>query len=139
MNVTHKIHCRIAFFVWAAVGLGLFAAGSFFFFRGAAENSLFFNITGGVLALVIGFVKGNFVLRKVACRNLDRINGLPTHSSIFATFSVKNWLLVLLMIVIGRTIRLFGTPDSMIGVIYLAVGLALGSGSRFYLTVAPQK
>jgi hypothetical protein len=42
-------------------------------------------------------------------------------------------MLILGMIIIGRTIRFFGAPHLVIGVIYIAVGMALLLGSRTYI------
>ncbi len=131
MNVSHKTHLKMAAGLWGMVGLGLLMAGFMFLFGGPAigmtEWICFF------IAMVIGLVKGKIVLPKVAKKNIARIDGLPEQSPWYMTFSAMSWTLVLGMIILGRTIRFLGAPHFVVGVIYVAVGMALLLGSRTYL------
>lgn len=130
MMVARSTHLKVASGIWGIVGFGLFTAGLFFSFGsviGIAEGVSF------VIALIIGFVKGKFVLPKVARKNIARIEALPEQSPVYMTYSAKSWMLVLGMILIGRTIRFLGAPHFVIGAIYVAVGIALLLGSRVYL------
>lgn len=144
MEVTRDTHLKLAFLLWALVGAGLLIAGGIFLFGGRTMSELdpargtpgIAEGIGLLIALIIGFAKGNFVLPKIAKKNIARIEQLPEKSPFYMTFSVKSWLLILVMILIGRTIRFFGAPALVIGVIYAAVGFALALGSRSYL-VAP--
>jgi len=88
---------------------------------------------GLAVALLLGVVKGGLVLPKIARKNIARIHLLPIQSPVYCTFSVKSWALVLLMILIGRGLRAVGLPLFFIGLIYVAVGLALLLGSRTYV------
>lgn len=144
MEVSRETHLKLAFFLWGLVGTGLLIAGGIFLFGGRTMSELdpsrgapgTAEGIGLVIALIIGFAKGNFVLPKIAKKNIDRIEQLPERSPFYMTFSVKSWMLILVMILIGRTIRFLGAPRLLIGVIYVAVGFALALGSRSYL-VAP--
>jgi hypothetical protein len=89
------------------------------------------------VALVIGFIKGRMVLPKVAKKNVARILALPEKSPLYMTFSAKSWMLVLLMIALGRIIRLAGASPLIVGTIYVAVGMALLFGSTSYLRACP--
>ncbi len=145
MEVSRETHFRLAFLMWALVGTGLLIAGGAFLFGNRTMSELDPNKgsigmaegIGFAIALALGFVKGNFVLPKIARKNMARIEQLPEESPIYMTFSLKSWLLILVMIVTGRTIRFFGAPPLVIGVIYVAVGFALALGSRAYLTGQP--
>lgn len=144
MEVSRDTHLKLAFLLWALVGTGLLITGGIFLFRGRTMSEI--DPAGGaigvaegiglVIALIIGFVKGNFVLPKIAKKNIVRIEQLPERSPIYATFSLKSWILILAMMLIGTVIRLLGAPHFVRGVIYVAVGFALALGSRSYL-VAP--
>ncbi len=144
MEVSRETHLRLAFVLWALVGTGLLVAGGVFLFGGRTMSELdpargapgMAEGIGLVIALAVGFAKGSFVLPKVARKNVARIEQLPEKSPIYMTFSLKSWLLILAMILIGRTIRFLGAPHLVIGTIYVAVGFALALGSRSYL-VAP--
>lgn len=143
MEVSRETHLKLAFFLWGLVGTGLLIAGGVFLFGGRTMSELdaryatggpgIAEVIGLIIALAIGFAKGNFVLPKVAKKNIARIEQLPEKSPFYMTFSLKSWLLILVMILIGRTIRFLGAPPLVIGVIYVAVGFALALGSRSYL------
>ncbi len=135
IQVSRQAHLKLAFLLWALVGAGLLTAGVRFIL--VAHVSMLVMGIGSATALALGFIKGYFVLPKIARKNVARIHQLPVESPLYATFSLKSWALVLLMILLGRTLRLMGTPPFFIGVLYVAVGFALLLGSRAYLATAP--
>lgn len=141
MQITRDTHLKVAFFMWALVGFGLLTAGSFFLF-GFRSLSLLDSakptpgLAEGIalgIALVLGFIKGNLVLRKLAKKYITRIKQLPETSPIYMTFSRKSWVMIVGMIAIGRIIRALGAPHLIIGAVYVAVGFALILGCRTYL------
>ncbi len=139
MNISRESHLKFAFVIWVLVGTGLLSAGSMFLFGGRMlpltdiSCSGIMEWSGLLIAFVLGFLKGKFVLTKIGRKNIARIEQLPDASPFYRTFSLRSWMLVLLMIVIGRTIRFLGAPYLVVGVIYIAVGFALLLGSRTYL------
>ena len=138
MMISRNTHLKVAAALWGFVGLGLLLAGSFFLFGNHAAGDGPFgvgmaSIVGFVVALVIGGIKGRLVLPRVGKKNVARILALPEKSPLHMTFSAKSWLLVLLMIAIGRLIRFAGAPPFIVGTIYTAVGVALLLGSTCYL------
>lgn len=148
MEVSRETHLRLAFLLWALVGIGLLIKGGTLFYSNRTMSELDPNkgafgmaeAIGLVIALGLGFVKGNFVLPKIARRNAARIDQLPEKSPIYMTFSLKSWMLIGGMMLLGMVIRVLGTPDLIRGVVLVAVGLALTLGSRAYLagqTVTP--
>lgn len=147
MEVSRETHLKLAFLLWGLVGAGLLIAGGIFLFGGRTMSELDARYgTGGpgmaegiglVIALAIGFGKGNFVLPKIARKNIARIEQLPPRSPFYMTFSLKSWFLILGMMLIGTIIRLLGAPHFVRGVIYVAVGFALLLGSRTYLSPQP--
>ncbi len=132
MNVSRSVHLKIAAGLWGVVGLGLLMAGLFFLFGGDTIDTP--SWIGFGIAMVIGFVKGKIVLPKVAKKNMARIESLPEQSPFYMTFNVKSWMLVLGMIILGRTIRFLDAPHFIVGAIYVAVGIALLLGSYVYLS-----
>ncbi|MEK7703027.1 MAG: hypothetical protein AAB317_03605 [Nitrospirota bacterium] len=141
MMVSRDTHLKVAAGLWGTVGFCLLMAGLIFLFGNRSVSTLpgstneigMAERIGFVIALIIGFVKGQIVLPKVAAKNITRIHALPESSPLFMTFSVKSWMLVLGMILLGRLIRALGAPHFIVGAIYLAVGIALLLGSRVYL------
>lgn len=145
MQVTRETHLKIAFFMWALVGLGLLIKGGTLFYAGRTLSEIdpyqgSFGMAEGIglaIALGLGFVKGNFVLPKIARKNIARIEELPAESPLYMTFSLKSWLLIAGMMLIGMIIRVLGVPNLFRGVILVAVGFALTLGSRAYLVGRP--
>ncbi len=141
MQVTRETHLRVAFFMWGLVGTGLLIAGSYFLFGarslsvldGAKPKPGLTEAIALILALGVGFIKGNLVLKKVARKYSARIEKLPETSPIYMTFSPKSWILVAGMMALGRITRSIGAPPLVVGVIYVAVGFALVLGSLTYL------
>lgn len=131
----------MAFFIWGLVGTGLLIAGGTFLFgdrslsvlNGETAVSWTSEIIGLSIALVIGFIKGRFVLTKVARKYIARILALPESSPFYMTFSIKSWVMVVGMILLGRIIRAMGAPSLVVGSIYVAVGIALIIGCRTYV------
>ena len=145
MQVTRKTHLKLAFFTWGLVGTGLLIAGGIFLFGDFVRSDYGIDnpgpgmpeLIGLVVAVILGLIKGNLVLRKIARKYSARIRALPEPSPVYMTFSPKSWIMVVGMIALGRIIRALGAPHLVIGVIYVAVGVALVLGSRTYLA-APQ-
>jgi len=133
--ITHKTHLKIAFSLWAIVGTGLLSAGGILLTMGQ-EGFNTGTWLGLAVALILGYFKGKFMLTKIGRKNINRIFNLPEASPLYSTFSPRSWILILLMIAIGRTIRFLGASPTIVGVIYVAVGLALLIGSRTYLSAA---
>ncbi len=116
-------HLMLAALIWFVVGFFLMVNG--FFLISLAERSwLIF------LGLTLGTAKGFFILDRVARKNIKRIHGFERKICIGSVYSYKTWLLVIMMIVVGRTLRLTVLPGEVVGVIYLAVGCGLMLSSR---------
>lgn len=141
MEITRNTHLKVAFFIWGLVGTGLLIAGGAFLFgnrslsvlNGEMAVSWQAEIIGVAIALVIGFIKGRFVLTKVARKYIARILTLPESSPFYMTFSPKSWFMVLGMMLLGRLIRALGAPHLLVGSIYVAVGFALVLGCLTYI------
>ncbi len=134
MLVSRSTHSKIAFFIWAVVGLSLSLAGACFLQTSLEEGSFSFLQWAGLWgAVALGLIKGLFVLPKVADRNTCRMRELPDQSPLYTTFSLRSWILVLVMILMGRLIRAMGASPFVMGAIYIAVGMALLLASRAYL------
>jgi hypothetical protein len=82
--------------------------------------------------VIVGVGKGNFFLKKSAQRTIHRILKRGDNRTIFGVFSIPSWLLVLVMITMGRFLRISGLPDDLLGALYASVGIALLMGSIEY-------
>jgi hypothetical protein len=116
-------HLMLGALIWSLVGFFLMTNG--YLLTSFAEQSwLIF------LGLGLGTAKGLFILDRVARKNIKRIHSFEPKACIGSVYSYKTWLLVIMMIVLGRTLRMTILPGEVVGVIYLAVGWGLMLSSR---------
>jgi hypothetical protein len=151
-NIFMKLQPRTLLFIagalWFAVGLWLLKLGINFLIdatnadpspaflawfkslSGEAEKGVLFLL---VLALIIGFFKGRFVLSKTVNKTSERL----THAnSITALFTPKYLILLGVMMGIGLSIRFLGVPLDIRGFVDVAVGSALVNGAMLYFRKA---
>jgi hypothetical protein len=84
------------------------------------------------LGLFIGGIKGRYVLGKSARRGVDRILAFPNPTSLGNIYSVKYYLLLVLMMSLGISIKFLGIAGDIRGVIDITIGSALTNGSMYY-------
>lgn len=113
--------------MWSTVGAGLATAGAVWLLRSDSRRiPLLF-----VLAATLGLTKGLLVLRRAARRITSRIIKRGDGRCIGGFLSWPTWLFVLGMIALGQILRRLDLPLEWLGVIYLAVGVALAGSSLF--------
>lgn len=88
------------------------------------------------LGMLIGYMKGRHVLGKSAVKGIERIKSLPNPSNLSKIYSAKYYLLLGGMMALGMSIRFFGVPDDIRGLIDVAIGAALIQGSLIYIRYA---
>ena len=113
----------IAALFWTVVGCGLMA-------RGIVILSQDGHYLLMVVAVCLGTMKALLVFEKSARKNVARIQEKEEGSCLGGIFSFKSWLLILVMIALGRLLRLSGLHLGIYGVIVLAVGWGLFLASR---------
>lgn len=121
---------RSAAVVWAAVGIYL-SARAVLWFRASPRPVL----VPAALALVLGFVKGQFIFSKLARRNIHRIGELSPHKDkicIFAFQAYESYAIIIGMMALGIVLRHSSLNRVILAVVYLAIGSALVYGSGPY-------
>lgn len=118
-----KTHLLVAALIWSAVGIMLSTRGFLWLYEAAWLLLVPF-------AALAGTMKSKMVLDKVARRNMDRIHSREEGSCIGGVYSVGTWVLVLVMIFMGRLLRASSVPHAIVGFIYVTVGWALFWSSR---------
>lgn len=80
---------------------------------------------------VIGYL---FLFVNVVQKNIDRIGQLPEHACVFAFTAWQGYIMIVLMITIGVTLRNSSMPKYLLAVPYTAMGaiLLIGSAKFFY-------
>ena len=132
----------IAGAIWVMVGLVLFYKGSGLFQLAAQEqNATQVVIFGSLVAgLIVGSLKGFFVLSKTAKKNKLRIQNLSAPVKIHHTFAKPFYGVIVGMMLLGfflRTMNQYIGGYVVVAAIYCAVGLALIIGSRAYWQSEP--
>jgi hypothetical protein len=135
--------------LWLAIGLWLLAKGLYLIAQGSflsePENSFAIKIFGNAqrgatyliaLSLLIGFIKGRFVLSKTVRRVCLRIASLslPIHPK--EVYGISYILLISGMMLLGIALRFTPIPLDLKGAIDVAIGSALINGSMLYFRAA---
>ena len=128
---------KIAGFIWILVGLFLIYRGSGLYNLAVIEQNTGKEtlITSIILGIVIGIIKGKFVLSKTALRNRNRINQLVPPISIHQIFSGAFYGLIAGMMVLGFLLREFNAYLGgyvVVASIYCGIGMALIAASSVY-------
>lgn len=143
MKIKHNILIFFSGLLWLTVGVSLLNLGlklltqaqdfsSFFAFFGAKEEGTTLIIAS---ALLLGILKGKYVLKKSAVQMLTRIYSLPNPVPIMQSYSRKYLILIIGMMCLGIVIKYLGIPNDVRGFIDIAVGAALIQGSTHYFRV----
>ncbi|OKY76212.1 MAG: hypothetical protein BM485_02885 [Desulfobulbaceae bacterium DB1] len=107
-----------AAFFWTLVGIVLLVRGAGVLLAGS--HYLLFGA-----AFVLGTAKGLLVFQKSAEKNIARILARQEGSCLGAVFSFKAWALILVMIFLGRFLRLVGLSPAIYSLVLVAVGWGL--------------
>lgn len=117
-----RTHLLAAALLWTLVGTGLSAAGAVWSL--SARRPL---VPLGI-GLLLGALKGTFVISRAAVRNARRIVSRGDGKCLGGFLSLKTWLLVAVMMGSGMVLRHSGVPRPILGGIYTAVGVGLLTG-----------
>ena len=153
MRSSQVLWIVISGIVWFVVGIGLLTLGMHFIIAKAQldlyeTRSLIFHfssLTGGReeaafalidLGLLMGFLKGRFVLSKTVKRVVARIVSLPEPLSVSQIYSKGYLALIGGMVLLGISMKWTGIPVDIRGVVDVAIGSALMNGASAYFRAA---
>ncbi len=122
-GVPVRVHIVLAATIWSVVGFFLMVNGYLLVHLAGRE---WLTLAG----LVLGTAKAWLLLDRVARKNLARLAAMPDGRCIGSVYSVRTWLLVGCMIVLGRFLRHSHVAPEIIGLVYFAVGWGLFLASR---------
>ena len=128
---------QVAGLIWIIVGLFLIYRSSDLYNLAVIEQNTSKGtlIISVILGVVIGIIKGKFVLSKTALRNRNRINQLVPPLSIHQIFSGAFYGLIAGMMVLGFLLREFNAYLGgyvVVASIYCGIGMALIAASSVY-------
>lgn len=123
--------------LWCIIGLFLIFRGfGLYQLAGQEQHSTQIAIILSVItAVLIGLVKGKFVLSKTARKNKARIHGLENPVHIHQIFAKPFYILIPLMMGLGILLRSYNEYLGgyvVVAAIYCGIGMALIISSRTY-------
>jgi hypothetical protein len=111
--------------LWLAVGAGLAIVGSTWLVtRGGPGTWLL-----APVAILVGWAKAAYVLAPMADRNAERIRTGPARRALPAVLPARTWILGAGFMALGAVLRRSALPRDLLGLVYVAVGVALVLGS----------
>lgn len=85
-----------------------------------------------MVALVVGFLKGRFVLANTVQRVVARIQSLPLPIRLWNAYAPSYWMLISAMIFVGMGFRWLPIPVEYRGMVDVTIGSALANGAMLY-------
>ena len=114
--------------MWSTVGLMMCATGVGWLADEGIVRGIKLELAGLVLALLA--VRWGF--GGIAQKNIRRLRQLPERGCFFAFQAWRSYLIIMVMIVLGLTLRHSPIPKNFLAVVYTAIGGALILGSLNY-------
>ncbi len=114
--------------MWSAVGTMMCATAIGWLADGGIGRGMAFATAGLILAMLS--VRWGF--GRIAQKNIRRLRRLPDRGCFFAFQAWKSYLIIMVMIVLGVTLRHSSIPKHVLAVAYTAIGGALIVGSVDY-------
>ncbi len=118
-----RIHLLLAATLWSGIGCMLI-------FRGVSWLVTVKGLWIMIPALIVGTMKSLFILDKTAQKGVRRILEMADGRCLGAVYSIRTWLLVLVMMGTGMALRHSAIPREILGGLYVTIGWALFFSSR---------
>ena len=96
----------------------------------SADVSRTLVLTAILAGLCLGVIKSRVVFDRVAGKIIEHIGSRPSRACLGGLFSVRNWALILVMAVFGRTLGALPMHPGLKTGLYVMVGSGLGYSSR---------
>jgi len=130
-HISRQQHLRHAAILWVLVGTMLSVRGMLWLYADFGTRHWLLLILP--CAMLLGVIKGQYVLRRTASRSVSRIRRLPDATPYWHLYSPATYLLIGGMMAFGVACRWAGMHwyiYGAVGTLYLVVGIALLTGSR---------
>ncbi len=129
-RLTPRAYLRTRLFtaalVWTAVGIFLSLNGGYMFWN----ERFLIDFAAISIGTGLGFFKSKVVLDRVAKKIILHIGSKPCRACLGGLFSIRNWMLIFVMIVFGRTLGAIPINSTIKTGIYVMVGSGLTYSSR---------
>lgn len=132
MQTSHKTLYIVQGAIWLLVGAMLLNMGIRFLMSTLEAGQENGHLMLLVSALIVGQLKGRFMMKKVAMRSFDRISKMAQPVPLQNVYTKGNYAVIGVMMLLGMGMKFFPIPLEVRGFIDVAVGSALIQGSLFY-------
>jgi uncharacterized membrane protein len=129
--VTTKVLLLIAGLVWMGTGIMLISIAIVWLSKAISINIYVYAGTGVILAMLIH----HFGFLKIVDKNIERILEMKDKRCLFSFVPWKSYLIIIVMIAMGITLRHSAIPKEYLSIIYIGIGLALFLSSVRYLRI----
>lgn len=119
--VDKNILIIIAALIWGIVGVMLCNLAAGWLTRATPRNAFWLGMAGLVLSLLIY----HFGFLKIVRKNAARILALKNRICFFAFQPWRSYLIIIIMIALGITLRNSPLPKPYLAIIYIGFGLAM--------------
>lgn len=119
--------------LWGYIGMSLIRKGLPCFFQ-----NLTFTVALALICLAVGVgvLKSQFVLKKTALRLVARLDRVSSYFSIFKIMDLKFLILIMCMMALGLSLSLIGGFDVPKGMLRVAIGYGLLQSSFYFFKPA---
>lgn len=121
-----RIQLLTAACVWTVMGCLLFAKGAYFLHCAGSRSQVLFCGAG----IVLGIAKGRFVFDRAARAIIRRIRQKAVPTCLGGLFSVRNWVLIVLMMCLGKILAWAPVALEWKGLVSVLVGSGMAYSSR---------
>lgn len=156
LKLSHKTLILISGAIWMLIGCFLLPLGVNFLVESTQNKQMVLKESypiinhlapyiGGIeetalillfLSLYIGYLKGRYVLGKSARKGVDRIIAFPNPTSLGNIYSLRYYVLLICMILLGLSIKYMGLSLDIRGIVDVIIGSALIYGAAIYFRYA---
>ena len=128
-RVDKKILILIAGIMWCGVGVMLISFAVTWLSRYNGNGILIYYAAGFIAAMPIH----HFGFLKLADKNISRMIPLKEKKCLFSFITWKSYLIIVIMMTIGITMRHSSVPKQYLSILYNGIGLGLFlSGIRYF-------
>ncbi|MEN8200553.1 MAG: hypothetical protein ABFR63_10835 [Thermodesulfobacteriota bacterium] len=122
-GASRSVHLLVAALLWTGIGLLLLS-------RGTVWLNTIDRLWLVLPALILGTLKSLFMLDRSARKTIHRILSFGDKRCIGGVYSIKTWILVLVMMFTGCLLRNSSLPKEFLGLFYVSIGWGLLFSSR---------
>jgi hypothetical protein len=127
--VTSTFLLFLAGIVWECVGIMLMYL-AYSWLSATSNTNVYFYWAAGIL---LGLLIHHFGFLRIVDKNLKRILQMDGKRCLFAFFSLKSYLLIIVMVAMGSFLRHSVVPKKELAILYIGIGLALILSSVRYI------